>query len=165
MRNGNLFAGARGCFEDRGSIESMRNGNRFGSPRKKRLSQRSIESMRNGNPFRSCGCCSVGAGSIESMRNGNTFRFWYTVFLSSVQSNLWGMETFFEKTNSRRVGWFNRIYEEWKQRSLQGFCRCAFRFNRIYEEWKPVKHDYLSFLAERSIESMRNGNTAADRLL
>ena len=92
------------------------------------------------------------------MRNGN--RSWATCkpWVSSVQSNLWGMETNQNTSQAPQDNRFNRIYEEWKRDGLliDGFFRVA--FNRIYEEWKPANDFRVTNVFDCSIESMRNGN-------
>ena len=117
MRNGNCRSRLSLETHDSSSIESMRNGNhdKLGGHRK--FHTGSIESMRNGNTERTPRWATARGGSIESMRNGNKIAR-ITIFPAPhVQSNLWGMETlrYLPLRTLRKA--FNRIYEEWKQRS------------------------------------------------
>ena len=75
--------------------------------------------------------------SIESMRNGNSTQSMQSLFPQSVQSNLWGMETFPPRWTPRQCGGV--------QSNLWGM-------ETLEPSW------YHTLLNSGSIESMRNGN-------
>ena len=96
----------------------------------------SIESMRNGNDRTGVFTDHERSSSIESMRNGNKGSQCSSLKLTSVQSNLWGMET---GTNNERRKRTERVQSNlWGMETARGFFRArqAGSFNRIYEEWK-----------------------------
>ena len=76
--------------------------------------------------------------SIESMRNGNILPARLRFATTVVQSNLWGMETKAQIANLEEQVRFNRIYEEWKQITVNQYAVSNPSFNRIYEEWKRL---------------------------
>jgi len=139
MRNGNIVPFNRLQMDFLVLTVPMRNGN----PTEKMRLLDILESvltvpMRNGNArseFLSALCPFV---LTVPMRNGNIINVLFPTLIFPFLPYLWGMETFYGKTELIWNYSSYRTYEEWKPHSLYHTQTVKASSYRTYEEWKPL---------------------------